>query len=199
MTERPRRTPTGAAVLQPEITDAIIEAVLDELAEQGYGRLSMEAVAKRAGVGKSALYRRWPGKGEMVLAAISAISVPMAEMPDTGSLRGDLAATLRGITRWLTDPRFFRIMPDLIAEVVRNPELAEASAHAIGEPRRARGEVMLHRAIDRGELPPNIDIELAMDLVAAPIHWRITARHAEMEDGYLDKLADMLLLALGAQ
>jgi AcrR family transcriptional regulator len=57
-----RRTPTGAAVLQPEITKAITGAVFDELADQGYARLSMEAVAKRAGVGKSALYRRWPSK-----------------------------------------------------------------------------------------------------------------------------------------
>ena len=60
------RTPTGAAVLQPEVTQAITDAVLHELAEQGYGRLSMEAVAKRAGVGKSALYRRWASKDEMI-------------------------------------------------------------------------------------------------------------------------------------
>ncbi|GAA3156686.1 helix-turn-helix domain-containing protein [Nonomuraea salmonea] len=62
-----RRTPTGAAVLQPQVTEAITEAVLDELAENGYARLSMEAVAKRAGVGKSALYRRWASKQEMAM------------------------------------------------------------------------------------------------------------------------------------
>jgi AcrR family transcriptional regulator len=199
MTERPRRAATGAAVLQHEITDAIIEAVVDELAEQGYGRLSMEAVAKRAGVGKSALYRRWASKKEMVLSAVSAISVPMAELADTGSLRDDLDLVLRGVMAWITDPRFSRIMPDLMAEGVRDPELAIAARTAIGDPRRAHSEAMLHRAMARGELPENLDLELAVDIVAAPIYWRLSARHAHTEVGYLDKLAEMLLRALGAR
>ncbi|MCU1683258.1 MAG: transcriptional regulator, TetR family [Amycolatopsis sp.] len=199
MTERPRRAATGAAVLQPEITTTIVDAVIDELAGQGYGKLSMEAVARRAGVGKSALYRRWPSKQHMVIAAISAISVPLAEMPDTGSLRGDLDIALRGVLAWLSDPKFFRIMPDLIAETARNPDLAAATAHAIGEPRRARGEIMLRRAIERGELAADLDLELAMDLLAAPIHWRLIARHAELEPGYLDKLAELLMRAFGAR
>ncbi|MFD0663561.1 TetR/AcrR family transcriptional regulator [Thermocatellispora tengchongensis] len=99
-----RRTPTGAAVLQPSVTNAITEAVLDELAEQGYARLSMEAVAKRAGVGKSALYRRWPSKQEMAISVISEFSLAQIEVPDTGSLRGDLRATLDTVMRWLTHP-----------------------------------------------------------------------------------------------
>ena len=110
-----KRTPTGAAVLQPQVTSAITEAVLDELALHGYGRLSMEAVAKRAEVGKSALYRRWPSKQDMVVAALSEFSVPLAEIPDTGSLRGDLLATVTAVHDWLSHPRFGTILPDLTA------------------------------------------------------------------------------------
>src|SRR5512140_3275447 len=100
------RTPTGAAVLRPAVTEAITEAVLDELGEHGYARLSMEAVARRAGVSKSALYRRWPSRQEMVAAAISRFSLEQSDTEDTGSLRGDLLRALTAMHRWLTDPRF---------------------------------------------------------------------------------------------
>ncbi|WP_199443615.1 TetR/AcrR family transcriptional regulator [Umezawaea beigongshangensis] len=199
MTDHPRRTPTGAAVLQPQITSAITEAVLDELAEHGYGRLSMEAVAKRAGVGKSALYRRWPSKQDMVIAVLSEFSVPLAEVPDTGSLRGDLLATLHAVHGWLTHPRFSKILPDLSAEAGRNEVLAAAVERAIGEPRRTQGAATLRRAVERGELPADLDLDLALDLVAAPVYWRVSVRHVTATPEHLDRLADHLLRALGAR
>ena len=191
-----RRTPTGAAVLQPEITLAITEAVFDELAEQGYARLSMEAVAKRAGVGKSALYRRWPSKQEMALSVIAEFSVGQAEMPNTGSLVGDLRQSLEAIAHWLSHPKFSRILADLVAEIGRNPELGDVVKGMIGQPRRERGVVMLQRAIERGELDPNTDLELALDLLAAPIYWRLLVRDGQIEPGYLDKLTVLLSRAL---
>ncbi|MGW4842809.1 TetR/AcrR family transcriptional regulator [Nocardia brasiliensis] len=193
-----RRTPTGAAVLQPEITKSITEAVLDELAEQGFARMSMEAVAKRAGVGKSALYRRWPSKLEMALAVLAEFSLSRAVVADTGSLRGDLRETLDGLLKWLTHPRFSRILPDLVAETTRNPELAEFVDTMIGTPRRTRGAELLRRAIDRGELPADLNIELALDVVAAPLYWRLSVRSAPIDSDYLDTLTDLLLRALGA-
>jgi AcrR family transcriptional regulator len=198
VTEQTRRAATGAAVLQPQITAAITEAALDELAEHGYGRLSMEAVAKRAGVGKSALYRRWPSKQDMVVAVLSEISIPAAKTEDTGSLRGDLRVTLQAIHDWLTDSRVATILPDLTAEVRRNPVLAKAIETTIGQPRRALGAATLRRAIDRGELPGDTNIELALDLVAAPIYWRLNVRHVPIEPGYLEDLAEHLLRALRA-
>jgi AcrR family transcriptional regulator len=192
-----RRTPTGAAVLQPEITKAITGAVFDELADQGYARLSMEAVAKRAGVGKSALYRRWPSKQEMALAVVAEFSVMQAVAPNTGSLRGDIRESLDSLMHWLSHPRFSRILPDLVAEMARNPELSKIVEGMIGQPRRDRALSMLQRAIQRGELDPDTDMELALDLLAAPIYWRLTVRDAEAEPGYLDKLAAAIARALG--
>jgi AcrR family transcriptional regulator len=193
------RTPTGAAVLQSTVTRAITEAVLDELAEQGYARLSMEAVAKRAGVGKSALYRRWTSKQEMAISVIAEFSGEQVRVPDTGSLRGDLRASLDTVTEWLTHPRFSRIMPDLVAEMARNPELGEVVAVMAGAPKRERTVVLLRRAIERGELPPDLDLEIALDLIAAPVYWRVIVRAVEAGPGYLDKLTDMLLRALSAE
>ena len=183
-------------MLQPEVTAAITEAVLDELAEQGYARLSMEAVARRAGVGKSALYRRWASKQEMVLAVVAEFSVGQAEFPDTGSLRSDVRAALDALVQWLSHPRFSRILPDLVAEMARRPELSDLVAGLIGQPRRERGVLMFQRAIQRGELHPDTDLELALDLLAAPIYWRLTVRDGDLEPGYLDKLAAVLDRAL---
>lgn len=193
-----RREPSGAAVLQPGITAAITDAVMSELVERGYARLSMEGVAKRAGTGKSALYRRWRTKQEMVLAVLAEISVPMADVADTGTLRGDLRATVAAVAAWLTEPPFSRIIPDLVAEATRTPELAKAIATAIGEPRRAVARVKLARAIARGELPADTDLEMAQDLVAALVYWRMVVRQAPVEPDYLDRVTDTVLRALGA-
>jgi AcrR family transcriptional regulator len=193
------RTPTGAAVLQPEVTQAITDAVLHELAEQGYGRLSMEAVAKRAGVGKSALYRRWGSKDEMIAAVITEFSVTRAADVDTGSLRGDLRETMQALIGWLTHPLFSRILPDLVAEDVRNPERSRSTRESIGRSRREVGEVVLRRAIARGELPEDLDLEMALDVLAAPIYWRLVVRQAEAEPDYVDRLVEYALRALGAR
>ncbi|MGW7690876.1 TetR/AcrR family transcriptional regulator [Streptomyces asiaticus] len=199
MSEPTRRPPSGAATLRADKTAAISEAVLDELAEQGYGRLSMEAVAKRAGVGKSALYRRWPSKQRMVIAVVSELSVALVELPDAGSLRGDVLAGLHAVADWLTHPRFSRILPDLIAEAQRDEELSQALARCIGEPRRARMADALDRAVDRGELPPDLDRELALDLLGGLVYWRVSARGAPLEPGYFERAADMALRALDAR
>jgi AcrR family transcriptional regulator len=193
-----RRAPSGAAVLRSGITAAITDAVLAELVERGYPRLSMEGVARRAGAGKSALYRRWPTKQEMVLAVLGEISVDLADVPDTGTLRGDVRATVAAVAAWVTEPPFSRILPDLVAEAVRTPELAEAMASTIGEPRRALARGKLERAIDRGELPAGTDLEMAQDLVAALVYWRMVVRQAPVEPDYLDRVTETVLRALGA-
>ncbi|WP_433504050.1 TetR/AcrR family transcriptional regulator [Pseudonocardia halophobica] len=189
-----RRTPSGAAVLQPAKTASITTAVLEELAGSGYGRLAMEAVARRAGVGKSALYRRWPGKPEMVTAALSELSVPAVPTPDTGTLRGDLRVLVEAMHEWLTHPLIARILPDVSSEAVRNPDLADALRRTVGDPRRDMARPVFDRAAARGELA--VDVDLALDLVGAPLYWRLSVRHVPLTPGYLDDLTDALLRAL---
>ncbi|WP_218920607.1 TetR/AcrR family transcriptional regulator [Lentzea guizhouensis] len=192
-----KRAPTGAAVLQPHVTAAISEAVLDELASSGYGRLSMEAVAKRAGVGKSALYRRWPSKQDMVIAVLAELSVPAAEVPQTGSLRADLRAMLQAVHDWLTHHRIAAILPDLIAEGGRNSALSDAIAIGVGQPRRDIASVTLTRAVERGELPADLNVDVALDVLAGPIYWRLVVRRAPVDEAYLDELTEFLLRSLG--
>lgn len=107
-----KRQAAGAAVLQDNVTAAITRAVFREIARTGYAALTMEAAARRAGVGKAALYRRWPSKLPMVAGLLSKVGVLLAEIPDAGSLHGDVRAFLTQTMRLLRRPLVRRILQD---------------------------------------------------------------------------------------
>jgi AcrR family transcriptional regulator len=190
-----RRTPTGAAVMRQDVTDSIVEATLDELAEKGYQGLSMDAVARRAGVGKSALYRRWPSKQEMTISILAQLGVPLAETADTGSFRGDIRALLDAIVLWFTDPRLGPIFVDLNAAARTNDQLGAALTEHVSDPRRNRGMEIIERALARGELPADVDRELALDTIAAPVYWRLHIRRLPISSEYLDSVAGLIVRA----
>lgn len=128
-----RRAPAGAAVLQRDVTLAIQAAVFAELAEHGYGRMSIEAVARRAGVGKTAIYRRWNSKLQMVIDVVSTAAVKVMPVPDTGSLRGDIRELLDAGAQAMRHPLASQIVPDLLAEAARNPDIADTLEKALRE------------------------------------------------------------------
>jgi AcrR family transcriptional regulator len=192
------RRPAGAAVLQQDVTDAIVDAVFVELAEVGYGRLSMEAVAKRAGVGKTALYRRWPSKQVMVVALISQVAVTAIAVPDTGNLRDDVKDYLENASQALDHPLARTIIPDLLAETARNPALIAELSSTVRDPRRERAATVVRRGIARGELAPDTDLELALDFLGGPLYWRLTIIRTPQEEGYFDRLADKVVAAMRA-
>jgi len=120
-----RRPPAGAAVLREDVTEAIRGALFEELAEVGYGRLSIEGVARRAGVGKTAVYRRWGSKLEMVIEMVASIAGQSLDLPDTGSLPTDIEMSLVIAAKALRHPLAWKIIPDLMAEAARNPGIAQ--------------------------------------------------------------------------
>jgi AcrR family transcriptional regulator len=170
------------------VTEAILEAVLAELADKGFGGLTMDAVARRAGVGKSALYRRWPSKVEMTADLMRALSVPTDPAPDTGSLAGDIRSLLDNVVAWLSDDRVRRMYPDLLAEAQRNPALGEALMTYVGRPRRARATEVLERAFDRGELTVDADQDIIVDALGALVFWRLIALGQPVTDQHLQRL-----------
>jgi AcrR family transcriptional regulator len=195
-----RRPATGAAVLRPELTEAVVEAVLAELAEVGYGRLSMQRVAARAGVGKSALYRRWPGKDCMVVDVVGRFGVPDDPAPDTGTLAGDLRELVGGMRDWLDHPRLGLVLPDLLAEARRSPDFAAAFRERLAGPRRARSRAVLERAVARGELPAGraggADAELVVDVLGSVPFWRLTVHGAPLDDDLADRLVALVVRGL---
>jgi AcrR family transcriptional regulator len=191
-----KRAPAGAAVLRGDITAAIRNAVMNELAEVGYGRLSIEAVARRAGVGKTAIYRRWSNKLEMVLEIVSGVAERSVPMPDTGSFATDLQLLMFIVSKALQHRIASQIIPDLMAEAARNPKIAETLQRALRTHQLAVGEKIVGQAVERGELPAGTDPELAVDLMLGPLYWRLAVARTPIDDDYLENLAAAVTGAL---
>lgn len=186
----------GGARLRPELTDAMLTAALDQLEEFGYERLSMDQVARRAGVGKAALYRRWSGKLEMVVDALAGLRDPLPQKIELDSLEATVCALLNGVLDWLQTPRIVRVLPDLIAQAQRQPVLAAIMREQIGGPRRGLAEESL-RPWTTADQAGQTTRELALDLLAAPIYWRLS-QQLPVDEGYVDRLADLIVGLLRA-
>lgn len=191
-----RRAPAGAAVLQKDVTLAIQAAVFTELAKHGYGRLSIEAVARRAGVGKTAIYRRWNSKLQMVVEVVSTAAVKVMPVPDTGTLSGDIRELLDAGAEAMRHPLASQIVPDLLAEAARNAGIAETLEIALRETQQGVSAVMIKNAVERGDLTADIDAELAFDMVFGPLYWRVAVTRSPVSDDYLDRLAEGATAAL---
>ncbi|OON72110.1 TetR/AcrR family transcriptional regulator [Streptomyces tsukubensis] len=193
-----RRAPAGAAVLREDVTEAIREAVFEELAAVGYGRLSIEAIARRAGVGKTAVYRRWRSKLHLVLDLVSALAVQGLPAPDTGSLDGDLRLLYEVTSRALRHPVASQIVPDLLAEAARNPEIQEALQRALREGQYGVASGVLRAAVERGEVRAGLDEDMALDLISGPLYWRVVVVRSKLPKGYAGRLAGATAGALRA-
>jgi AcrR family transcriptional regulator len=180
------------------VTEAIRAAVFAELAAVGYGRMSMEGIARRAGVGKAAVYRRWRSKLPLVLDVVSAVAAQGLPVPDTGSLHGDVRALLGVGARALGHPAAAQILPDLLAEAARSPELAEALRGSLREARSGVVGAVLRQAAARGELPAETDPGLAFDVLAGPLYWHVAVMADTPSSAELDALTSAVTAALRA-
>jgi TetR/AcrR family transcriptional regulator, regulator of autoinduction and epiphytic fitness len=145
----------------------ILQAVLDELGDVGYGTLTIEAVAARAGVGKSTIYRHWPGKLELVEAAFRTLKAPIV-VPDEGTLRDRVITVIEQIAGLVQQSTYSTCMPALIDAAERDPKVREFHTRFSSE-RRAVLVGMLQDAVKTGELPPATDPELLADALVGPI------------------------------
>ncbi|MFG2046831.1 TetR/AcrR family transcriptional regulator [Micromonospora sp. NPDC048935] len=198
MTTEKRRAPAGAAVLRGEITTAIRRALTQELAAVGYGRLSIEAVARRAGVSKTAIYRRWNSKLDLVLEIVAAAAHGKLPVLDTGTLRGDLALLFQAVAHALRHPLASQIIPDLLAEAARNPSIDATLRQVLHARQQEIGGRLVARAVRRGELPTDTDPDAAVDLIVGPLYWRLAIARLPLTDSYLDNLVESVAAGLGA-
>lgn len=139
----------------------ILEAALDVLAEEGYDGMTVDMVAARAKAGKATVYRRWASKADLVLDAVACMKpsdIDLAAPPDTGTLRGDLVALVKTPTIRESE-RKLKVMAGIVSMIARAPELAAAAHEALVEPRAAANRIIFQRAIDRGEISSDVDIE----------------------------------------
>lgn len=174
----------------------ILSAALDVLAEVGYERMTMDMVAARAKAGKATVYRRWGSKAELVIEAVACmkkVDVDPASLPDTGTLRGDMIAMIRPHS--LEDgEKKLRVMAGLISMLAQDPDLAEAVNAAIVEPRASVNRFFMRRAIERGEIAADVDVDALALVTPSMASYRTLILHKPVDRAFLISLIDGVLL-----
>lgn len=169
----------------------MLEATLALVAEVGFTATTVEAVATRAGVGRATIYRRWPSREALLMAAAGELAGP-APAPDTGSLRGDLEEILIGLADDLGSGPAPSVLADIAAEAGRNPELRRLLDAHIHARRQASLEV-LERAAARGELHAGTAHEIVIDLLAGAVLYRLTLRASAVDASIIAEILDTVL------
>lgn len=172
---------------------AILDATLRLLAELGYGGLTMDKVAAEARVSKATMYRRWPSKVHLVITAFSRL--PQLPCPDTGNLKQDLMEVLSTFLLITENASLAGVLPTLAGERARIPELADYLDESTRQ-RREPVKIVLERAIKRGDLPADMDIELAIDLIMSPLVMRIFFTNNPADRGFIERMLDKILKGL---
>ncbi|RSN71133.1 TetR/AcrR family transcriptional regulator [Actinomadura sp. WAC 06369] len=176
----------------PRRAQDVFTAALDLLAARGFDGLTIEGVAERCGVNKTTIYRWWPSKAALVAAALTEGAELDLSVPDTGSLRGDLEALVRSLVGLLTEPPAAGIALAALGAAARNPELA-AHARTFFADRLARERPVFDRAAARGELAPDADPMLLMDLLAGAVWVRVAFRGLPVGDGFAERAVAAVL------
>jgi AcrR family transcriptional regulator len=178
--------------------EAILHAALEAFAECGVEGVRCEDVAARAGVGKATLYRRWPGKEDLLIAALAALKSPLPE-PRGESVRDDLIAMLEVMARDSDDPRYARQFALLHGEGERYPRLMARYKETVVKPRRETIRQVIRNGIDRGELRPDTDVEVAMLTLTGAVMARGKHEAAQEAPDFAVRVVDQLLQGIGAR
>ncbi|WP_029947263.1 TetR/AcrR family transcriptional regulator [Leifsonia aquatica] len=178
----------------------ILDAALDVLAETGYDRMTIDLVAARAKAGKATVYRRWASKADLVIDAVACMKkgdIDFDALPDTGTLRGDLVAMMKPHTIVDAEKKL-QIMAGLVSMLANDPGLADAVNEAIVEPRASVNRIFLRRAVERGEIPADADIEKLALIAPAMASYRVLILRKPVDREFLlSVMDDVLLPAVG--
>jgi AcrR family transcriptional regulator len=174
--------------------EEILAAALGLLAEVGYDRLTMDAVATAAKAGKATLYRRWTSKADLVVDAVSrAKACPAPRAVDTGSLRGDLLAMSCG-SGGLTDQVPMSVLASLVTALPREPELADAFQRLFLGPRIAVAMEIFERARSRGEISSDVDPRLIATVLPSVVIHRQFLQQQNADEDFIERVVDEVVL-----
>ena len=179
------------------IDDAVLRATVELLGTSGYADLSVDAIAKRAGTSKPAIYRRWPGKAHLVHEAVFPIS-EATELPDTGSLAGDVREMVRRSTGVLTTPAARAAMPGLLAEMATDPTLHEKLLSRFGDITTKGMTERLDDAMSRGEVRPDVTAVDLVEAIAGMALMAIITRNQDLDDAWVQRTATLITKGISA-
>lgn len=170
---------------------AVLAATADVLAEVGYDALGVDAVAARAGVHKTTVYRRWPTKAELVAEAVRERSLRHVPIPDTGTLAGDLRALARAVAATIGSEVGGHLTRALVAAATTSPEVAARTGPFWAE-RLGWAATVVERAIDRGELPAGSDPNLVVEALIGPLYVRLLLTGEPVDAAVADRVAALV-------
>jgi AcrR family transcriptional regulator len=177
---------------------AILAAALELMADRAVHELRMDDVADRAGVGKATIYRRYRTKEELVAAAVAALVGEIA-IPDTGSTRADLLALMGEAVGVYSGRAAAGAMPSLVGAMHRSPEVARAVRDGVLTGRRAALRQVLERGVERGDLRPGLDFDLALDVLGGPLFYRLLITGGPIDERLAEGVVELILTGFGPE
>lgn len=176
---------------------AILQATLDLLAEVGYESMSIEAIASRAGVGKTTIYRRYTSKEELVADAIESLRDDLA-IPDIGSFWGDMDILIKNAAKKIDSPLGRQTLALIISTASSNPQFAEVYWTKYTKLRREAFSEILERAKSRDEIHKDADVDLIIDLVSGSLYYALIFKPTtEPVEAYMRRTMNLLLKGIG--
>ncbi len=173
--------------------EAILDAAMDSLLDQGVAAMNMDVVAAAAGVSKATIYRWWPSKETLAMDALYRTWESAPSTPDTGSLRDDLRNLLWPWTELVTRRPYGRVIAGLLGHVVTDPDFALTYRARFLDQRRDHGRLILQEAIARGEIPARTRVETVLDMLYGPVYHRLMHGHAPLDHTFVDDIVDIVL------
>jgi AcrR family transcriptional regulator len=175
---------------------AILEATRELLAEGGVRHLTVEKVAARSGVAKTTIYRRWRSKDELALAVLLKMVEQIVEVPDLGDIRAELVGFVDGAVKILGATLMGRVMRGLASDLATDPELGRSFREQIVAFRVSEVRRVLERAIERGELRPDIDVDLVHEMLFGPVYYRLLLSGGDLDARLGERIVDTVLPAI---
>lgn len=190
-------TPPTGRPRDASIDVKVIGCALDMLNECGLGGMSVEGIAARAGVSKASIYRRWDSKDELVVDAVASL-IEETDLPDTGDIRTDLRATVAGMRGFVCDSRAGEVLPWMAGEIARQSAVGRRYRTSVVEAKRTKVAHLVSRAVERGELRSDLDVDTAVDMILGPVIMRRLIGSLDgTPESWTDDFVDALLHGWG--
>ena len=189
----PRDSPVRGRPRSSEVDASILQAAIDIIVQSGYGKLTIEGVAERAGVSRPTVYRRYDSRAQLVADAVSqAFESANPVVPDSSSAREDVRILLRNTIRMLRETPIGSVIRALVSELGHNPDLAEI-ARKLERSRRSLMRKAIRRGMETGEFPADLDVELAIDTILGPVYLRLLLTGSAIPDRLASGIVDLVL------
>jgi AcrR family transcriptional regulator len=176
---------------------AILDSARELLIRDGYTRLRLEHVAAAAGVGKATIYRRWPTKEDLAQALVQDLAAPHIGIEDVGDTRAEMLAAVMNPLRAITETNFGPVIRALLSQIAGNPKLGDPFRESVVQARREEVAKMIARGIERGDLCPDANADVATELLVGPVYFRLVFG-GELDEAFANEIVDNVMRGYGS-